>query len=139
MNLAIRYFTKSKKGNTEKIAKHIESKIGVPALDVTNPLEEEVETLLLVNAMYAASIDKEVKEFLKNNKDKIKNLININSSASGASTYKTVKKTCDAYNIPISTEEFHTVASWIFLNKGRPNEEDFKRLDEFLDKVVKPA
>jgi len=139
MNLAIRYFTKSKKANTEKIAKHIESKIGVPALDVANPLEEEVETLLLVNAMYAASIDKEVKEFLKNNKDKIKNLININSSASGASTYKTVKKTCDAYNIPISTEEFHTVASWIFLNKGRPNEEDFKRLDEFLDKVVKPA
>lgn len=138
MKLAIRYFTKSKKGNTEKIAKHIEAKIGVPALDVTHPLEEEAETLLLVNAMYAANIDKEVKEFLKNNKDRIKNLININSSASGSSTYKNVKQVCDTYGIPISTEEFHTVASWIFLNKGRPNEEDFKRLDEFLDKVVKP-
>ena len=136
MNLAIRYFTKSKKGNTEKIAKHIEAKINVPALDVTSPLEEEVETLLLVNAMYAANIDKEVKEFLKENKDKIKCLININSSASGASTYKNVKKVCDAYNIPISKEEFHTVASWIFINKGRPNEEDFKKLDEFLDRVL---
>ena len=136
MKIAIRYFTKSKKGNTEKIAKHIEAKINVPALDVSNPLEEEVETLLLVNAMYAANIDKEVKEFLKVNKDNIKCLININSSASGASTYKNVKKECDRYGINISDKEFHTVASWIFLNKGRPNEEDFARLDKFLDEVL---
>ena len=137
MKIAIRYFTKSKKGNTEKIAKHIENKINVPALDITHPLEEEVETLLLVNAMYAATIDNEVKEFLKNNKDNIKTLININSSASGASTYKSVKKVCDKYNINISDKEFHTVASWIFINKGRPNEEDFKRLDEFLNDIIK--
>ena len=133
MNLAIRYFTKSKKGNTEKIAKHIEAKINIEALDITRPLEEEVDTLLLVNAMYAANIDKEIKVFLEKNKDKIKNLININSSASGSSTYKNVKKVCDANNIPISDKEFHTVASWIFINKGRPNEDDFKRLDTFLD------
>ena len=135
MPLAIRYFTKSKTGNTVKIAKHIEAKLDVAALDITNPLDEEVDTLLLVNAMYAANIDKKIKEFLKNNKDKIKNLININSSASGASTYKKVKKVCDKYNIPISDKEFHTVASWIFMNKGRPNEEDFKRLDAFLDEI----
>ena len=137
MKIAIRYYTKSKKGNTEKIAKHIEKKINVPAFDVTHPLEEEVETLLLVNAMYAATIDKEIKEFLKNNKDKIKTVINLNSAASGASTYKNVKKVCDKYNINISDKEFHTVASWIFINKGRPNEEDFKRLDAFLDEVIK--
>ena len=136
MKVAIRYFTKSKKGNTEKIAKHIEAKISVPALDVTNTLEEDVDTLLLVNAMYAANIDVEVKNFLKENKDHIKRLININSSASGASTYKNVKKVCDQYNIPISDKEFHTVASWIFINKGRPNEEDFKRLDAFLDEIL---
>ena len=136
MKIAIRYFTKSKKGNTMKIAKHIESKINIEALDITHPLEEEVETLLLVNAMYAANIDKEVKEFLKNNKDKIKLLININSSASGASTYKNVKKECDRYGIAISEKEYHTVASWIFLNKGRPNADDFARLDTFLEEIV---
>ena len=136
MKLAIRYYTKSKKGNTEKIANFIASKVNVEALDVTHPLEEDVEQLLLVNAMYAANIDVEVKEFLKNNKDHIKSLININSSASGASTYKTVKKTCDKYGISISDKEFHTVASWIFLNKGRPNEEDFARLEAFLKEVV---
>ena len=136
MKIAIRYFTKSKKGNTEKIAKFIEEKISVPAKDVSNPLEEEVEQLLLVNAMYAADIDKEIKNFLKANKDKIKCLVNINSSASGKSTLKAVKKVCDKENIKVSEKEFHTVASWIFINKGRPNEEDFARLETFLKEVV---
>ena len=136
MKIAIRYFTKSKKGNTEKIAKFIESKINVEAVDVSKPLEKEVDTLLLVNAMYAANIDKEVKNFLEQNASKIKCLININSSASGASTLKAVKKVADKNNIPVSDKEFHTVASWIFLNKGRPNEEDFARLEAFLKEVV---
>lgn len=136
MKIAIRYFTKSKKGNTEKIANFVSSKVGVPALNVTNPLEEEVEQLLLVNAMYAFDVDKEIKSFLKNNKDKIKCLININSAASGASTLKSVKKVCDKEGIPVSDKEYHTVASWIFMNKGRPNEEDFARLEAFLKEVV---
>lgn len=136
MKIAIRYYTKSKKGNTEKIAKFIEDKINVPALDVTHPLDEEAEQLLLVNAMYAADIDKEIKQFLRNNKDKIKTLININSAASGASTLKAVKKVCDKEGINVSEKEFHTVASWIFINKGRPNEEDFARLEAFLKEVV---
>ena len=136
MKLAIRYFTKSKKGNTEKIAKFIEEKVNVEALDVTHPLEEEVEKLILVNAMYAADIDKEIKKFLKDNASKIKCLINVNSAASGSSTLKAVKKVADKYEIPVSEKEFHTVASWIFINKGRPNAEDFARLETFLKEVV---
>lgn len=136
MKTAIRYFTKSKKGNTLKLAQFVSEKILVPAYDVTSPLEEEVDTLLLINAMYAADVDKEIKRFLKENASKIKCLININSSASGSSTYKAVKKVADKYGIPMSDKEFHTVASWIFLNKGRPNEEDFKRLGTFLEEVL---
>lgn len=136
MKTAIRFYTKSKKGNTEKIAKFIESKTNIIALDVSHNLEEEVDQLLLVNAMYAADIDKEVKDFLENNKDKIKSVININSSASGKSTYKAVKKVCDKLNINISDKEFHTAASWIFINKGRPNEDDFNRLAIFLEEVI---
>ncbi len=135
MKIAIRYYTKSKKGNTEKIAKFIEDKINVPALDITHPLEEEVEQLLLVNAMYAADVDKEIKQFLRNNKEKIKTLVNINSSASGASTLKAVKKVCDKEGINVSSKEFHTVASWIFINKGRPNKDDFIRLESFLNEI----
>ena len=67
MKVAIRYFTKSKKGNTFKLATVVSEVAGVEALTVENDLTEEVETLFLVNAMYAFNIDKEVKEFLKNN------------------------------------------------------------------------
>lgn len=136
MKIAIRYYTKSKKGNTKKLADFVSEKIKIEALDVSNNLEEEVDQLLLINAMYAFDIDDEIKIFLANNKDKIKTLININSSASGASTLKAVKKECDKLGINVSSQEYHTVASWIFLNKGRPNEEDFKRLEQFLSEVV---
>ena len=135
MSIAIRYFTKSKKGNTEKIAKFISEKLNLEAKTIEDNLNESVDTLLLVNAMYAADIDKRVKAFLENNKDNIKCLINVCSSASGASTYKAVKKVCDKNNIKISDQEFHTVASWIFINKGRPNQDDFNRLEQFLNNI----
>ena len=133
MNVQIRYFTKSKKGNTEKIAKFVSDKLNIEALDINNNLNESADVLILINAMYAADIDINVKKFLETNKDKIKSLVNISSSASGKSTYKAVKKVCDKYGINMSDKEYHTVASWIFINKGRPNEDDFKRLDEFLN------
>ena len=136
MNIAIRYFTKSKKGNTYKLASFISNKINVEALDTNNDLNEEVDLLFLVNAMYAADIDKNVKSFLERNKDKIKLLVNVNSAASGASTIKSFKKVCDKLNINVGLDEYHTVASWIFINKGRPNEDDFNRLSEFIEKVV---
>lgn len=136
MKIAIRYYTKSKKGNTVKLANFVSEKLGIPALDVTHPLEEETETLLLINAMYAFDVDEEIKNFLKQNKANIKTLVNINSSASGSSTLKSVKKVADAEGIKVSEKEFHTVASWIFLNKGRPNADDFARLEAFLKEVV---
>lgn len=136
MKIAIRYFTKSKKGNTYKLASFISDKINIEAKDTSNDLEEEVDLLFLVNAMYAADIDNNVKEFLERNKDKIKLLVNVNSAASGSSTIKSVKKVCDKLGITVSQDEYHTVASWIFINKGRPNQDDFNRLDLFIKKVV---
>ena len=136
MRIAIRYFTKSKKGNTFKLAQVVSETAGVEALTVENDLAEEVETLFLVNAMYAFNIDKEVKEFLKRNASNIKCIINVNSAASGASTFKSVKKVADKLNIPVSEKEYHTVASWININKGRPNEDDFNRLREFVKELI---
>ena len=71
MKTAIRYFTKSKKGNTEKLANHISEAIHEKALTVSHDLNEKVDRLFLVNAMYAANIDKEVADFLFRNKDNI--------------------------------------------------------------------
>ncbi len=131
MKIAIRYFTKSKKGNTKKLAGAVSAALGIEALDVASDLTEKVDRLFLINAMYAANIDREVARFLERNKDKIGEVVNMNTSASGASTLNAVKKTADALSIRVSEKEFHCAASWIFINKGLPTEEDLKRAGEF--------
>ena len=131
MNVAIRYFTRSKKGNTKKLAYAVSSAIGVDAIDVSVDLSEKVDRLFLINAMYAANIDKEVKEFLERNKDKIGEAVNMNTAATGASTWKAVKKETDRLGVRLSEKEFHCAASWIFINKGLPSDEDFARAKEF--------
>lgn len=136
MKTEIRYFTYSKKGNTVKLAKAVSEAIGIEEKSVEIDLPEKTDTLFLVNAMYAANIGKEVKEFLKRNADKIGTLVNVNSSATGRSTIKAVKRVCDKLGIQVSEKEYHTVASWINLNKDRPNEEDLKRLQLFAKEVV---
>ena len=92
MSIAIRYFTKSKKGNTKKLAAAVADALKTEALDVTHDLTERTDRLFLINAMYAAAIDPEVKAFLIRNKDRIGEVVNLNTSASGQSTYKAVKK-----------------------------------------------
>ena len=136
MNVAIRYFTRSKKGNTKKLADAVSAAIGVDAIDVSVDLNEKVDRLFLINAMYAASIDKEVKEFLERNKDKIGEVVNMNTAATGASTWKAVKKETDRLGVRLSEKEFHCAASWIFINKGLPSDEDFARAKEFAVSMI---
>ena len=86
--------------------------------------------------MYAANIDKEVKEFLERNKDNIGEVVNMNTAASGASTWKAVKKETDRLNINLSEKEFHCAASWIFINKGLPSDEDYAKAKEFAKSMI---
>ena len=136
MNIAIRYYSKSKKGNTLKLATRAGNYLNIEVKTIDEPLNEKVDILFLFNAMYAFDIDKEIKHFLKDNKDNISLLVNINSAASGASTYKSVKKVCDKYNINLSEKEYHCIGSWLKLNPDRPNENDMLKLEEFLKEFV---
>lgn len=137
MKFAIRYFTKSKKGNTEKLANQISQATNEKPLTVAADLTENVDRLFLVNAMYAANIDSEVKSFLARNKDKIGEVVNFSTSCSGKSTWSMVKKECDALQIPLSEKEFHCAASWIFINKNLPSEEDYQKAREFAVSMSK--
>ena len=132
MDIAIRYFTKSKKGNTEKLANIVSNALGIEAFDVSKDLDFTTDKLILINAMYAADIDKQVKDFLQRNRGSIGEVINMNTSASGSSTWKAVKKVTDSLSMRISDKEFHCAASWIFINKGLPNEDDYKRAVDFV-------
>ena len=136
MTIAIRFFTRSKKGNTKKLADAVSAAIAVDAIDVSADLTEKVDRLFLINAMYAANIDKEVKDFLERNKDKIGEVVNMNTAASGASTRKAVKRVTDKLGIRLSDKEFHCAASWIFINKGLPSDADYARAKEFAKSMI---
>lgn len=136
MKTAIRYFTKSKKGNTKNLADIVSEATGVEAVDVSVDLTEKVDRLFLINAMYAANIDREVREFLARNAANIGEIVNMNTSASGASTWKAVKKAADELSIKLSEKEFHCAASWIFINKGLPSDEDFEQAKEFARSMI---
>ena len=136
MKLAIRYYTKSKKGNTKKLAGTVSDALSLEALDVTNDLSEPVDRLFLVNAIYASAIDPEVKSFLARNKEKIGEIVNLNTSASGKPTWPMVKKEADALGIRLNEREFHCAASWIFINKGLPTAEDFARAADFVKSLA---
>ncbi len=136
MNVAIRFFTRSKKGNTKKLADAVSAAIGVEAKDVTADLSEKVDRLFLINAMYAANIDEDVKAFLERNKDNIGEVVNMNTAATGASTWKAVKKETDKLGIKLSEKEFHCAASWVFINKGLPSDEDFAKAKKFAKSMI---
>lgn len=136
MKIAIRYFTRSKKGNTKKLADAVADAISAEAIDVSVDLDKKADRLFLINAMYASNIDNEVKDFLARNRENIGEIVNMNTSATGASTWKAVKKVTDPLGIALSEKEFHCAASWIFINKGLPSEEDFLRAKEFAKSMI---
>lgn len=136
MTIAIRYFTKSKKGNTKKLADAVSAALGIEAQDVSVDLPEKVDRLFLINAMYAANIDPEVKAFLQRNSAKIGEVVNLNTSASGKSTLPLVKAAAQAAGVAVSEREFHCAASWIFINKGLPTDDDFARAAAFAKELA---
>lgn len=73
MTTAVRYYTRS--GNTRKLALTIADIAGVPAMDITCPLPEKVDTLFLGCSYYAFDVDEAVKRFLAANRDRIGRIV----------------------------------------------------------------
>lgn len=134
MNVAVRYYTQS--GNSKKLADAIAKEVGVNAESVEVALGEKVDCLFLVTALYAGGINGAVTKFIEGNKDKIGTIVNVSSAASNASTYKNVKKVADRCNIRMADEQFKCNGEFLFMHKGRPNDEDLARVSVFAKGIV---
>ena len=70
MRFAVRYYTKT--GNTKRLAEAIAKELGVEALPISEPVDEQVDFLFMGNSYYAFDIDPEVKKFVSSlDKDKV--------------------------------------------------------------------
>ncbi len=134
MNYAIRYFTKT--GNTEKLAKAISEVLNVEAKTVSEPLTEKVDILFLGSSVYAASISKEVKDYIEANKENIVKIVAFSTAAILKSTYNSVKKVCEKCGVEIDERNFYCKGSFGPMNKNRPNDEDINAIKEFVNSVI---
>ncbi len=59
MKTAVRYFSRT--GNTKKLAEAVAKEVGVKALQVSEPLTEDIDTLFLASSVYAGGVASDVK------------------------------------------------------------------------------
>lgn len=135
MTYAVRYYTKT--GNTKKLALEVASVLGVEAQTTETPLDAPVDVLFLGSSVYAAGVDAEVINFIKANKDKIGEIVNISTAALLPSTYKQVKGIAEENGIKISDKEFHCRGSFAMMHRNHPDAEDLKNVTEFAKAFVK--
>ncbi|MCR5792047.1 MAG: flavodoxin [Lachnospiraceae bacterium] len=133
MNVAIRYYSKT--GNTKKLADSIGQAVGAQVETVETPLSEKADVLFLGSSVYAAGVDESVKEFIRNNKEKIGTIVGFSTAALIPSTYKQIKKIAAENGVEVSNEEFHCRGSFGLMHKGRPNAKDLKDVAEFAKKI----
>ena len=134
MKTAVRYYTRG--GNTKKLADAIANAIGAEALDLSAPLEEKVDLLFLGSSVYAGKADPAVKAFIDANADKIGAIANFSSAAAKKSTRKAVAEAAREKGVTVLEDEFFCNGAFLFMHKGRPNEEDCKAAADFATKVM---
>lgn len=134
MNIAVRYCTRS--GNTEKVAKAIAEVAGVPAEDISKPLEEDVDLLFLGASLYGMDVDKRIYAFFDENPKKIGKIASFGTAASPASSVGAIEKLATAHGIPMAETSFRCYGSFGMIHRDRPNEEDLKDARAFAGKVL---
>lgn len=137
MKIAVRYHTRS--GNTKKLAEAIAGAVGVPACDLSVPLEPDTDILFLGSSLYAFDVDEAVKRFIDHNRENIGTLYNFGTAASPSSTYRVVCRLAGELGVRVAEREFHCPGSFLFLNRGRPNAEDCEAAAAFAREVTAHA
>ena len=134
MKIAIRYYTRT--GNTETLAKTLEKVLGVKAETTDIKLEEDVDILFLGSSVYAAGVDDNVKQFIKNIDVKVGIVVNFSTAALLKSTKKQITKLLKLKHIPVSNNEFYCRGSFGLLHKGRPNQTDLDNITIWAKNII---
>ena len=134
MKIAVRYYSKG--GNTRKLAMAIAKAVGVKAQTTDVKLEEDVDVLFLGSSVYAAGVDKSVKEFIRGIDVKVGKVVNFSTAAILKSTYKQVSKLVKEKGIAMDDREFACRGSFAMMHKGKPDAADCKAAAEFAKKII---
>lgn len=134
MKIAVRYYTKT--GNTKKLANAIANAVGVEAMDVSAPLNEDVDILFLGSSVYAAGVDNAIKDFISGIDVNVAKVVNFSTAAVLNSTYDQVKKLLSKKGIKMDEKAFACRGQFLRMHKGRPNDEDLKNAEQFAKSIL---
>ena len=127
----------SKGGNTKKLAEAIARGAGVSAVPVAQITTLEPTDILFVGAsIYAGSIDGVLRHFLEElTPEQVKTVAVFGSAARKNTVLPLIKAALAPSGIAVCEESFHCSGSFLFLNRGRPNEEDLQQAEAFAKRV----
>ena len=127
----------SRGGNTKKLADAIAKIAGVPAVSAEEFNASEVTDILYVGAsIYAGTIDGKLRQFLAGLKpSQVKRVVVFGTSAGKKTALPEVKSILEPNGVVVSDDEFHCKGSFLFVNRGRPNEEDLKQAEAFVKRT----
>jgi len=122
MKFQVIYF--SKLGHTKKVAEAISSEIDVKAEDVKDTKLNEEAFIFLDSGCYSSKPAKTMTKFIEDNNFKSKNVAFFGTSGSGQGME--VKEMEDLLNNKEACikGKFYCKGKFLFLNRGRPSEED---------------
>jgi flavodoxin len=135
MNVEVRYLSKS--GNTKKVADAIASALAITAKPISQEIPANTDLLFLGGAVYAAGIDKQLKEFIHSISGKTKEVAIFSTSAILPSAYPQMKKVLESKGFIVAKDEFHCRGEFMKLHKGHPNGDDLSNAKQFARKFIK--
>lgn len=133
MNVEVRYLSKS--GNTKKVADAIAAELGIMAKPITQDIPLNTDLLFLGGAVYAAGIDKQLKQFIHSLSGKTKEVAVFSTAAILPSAYPQMKRVLQAEGIRVAKDEFHCRGEFSKLHSGRPNADDLAKAKQFARKL----
>ncbi len=135
MRVDVRYYTKN--GGTRKLAEAIAKAVGAEAKTVDQPLEKYADVVFLGASVYAGKPSPEVLSFISANAKNIGKVVVFGSACTGKSTYAAIKSAAAASAVKTGEMYFQCKGEFLFLNKGRPNDQDCADAVDFAKKQIK--
>ena len=127
----------SRGGNTKKLADAIAGGVGASAVSVEHfGPSDTADTLYVGASIYAGAIDGKLRQFLAGLKpSRVKRVVVFGTSAGKKTALPEIKSILEPNGVAVSYEEFHCRGSFLFVNRGRPNEEDLKQAEAFAQRT----
>lgn len=127
----------SRGGNTKKLADAIARGAGTSAVSAEDSAPSETADTLYVGAsIYAGAIDGRLRPFLAGLKpSQIKKVVVFGTAAGRKTALPEIKSILEPNGVAVADDVFQCRGSFLFANRGRPNEEDLKQAEAFAKRT----